>query len=733
MGVFIKKEDKMRIRILSFLMISIFSVSTYAQKQITLEDIWSKGTFSARYIRSGISMNDGIHYTILEKRNQINVYDYETGVLKNTLFSGELFKDAEGRAIGVDDYTLSDNEDMILISTDYEPIYRHSGKSEYWVFDIKANTMERLSEKGKQQLAIFSPSGNEVAFARDNNLFIKDLVSGIETQITNDGLLNHIINGTTDWVYEEEFGFTQAFFWSPDGKKLAFYRFDESEVKQFTMMMYNELYPEEYRFKYPKAGEANSKVSILVYHVDNGKTTKVDIGENADIYIPRIKWSKKKDQLAVLRLNRHQNHLEIILADAEKGTGRLIYEEKNACYIEIGENLLFLDNGNQFILSSEKSGYNHLYLCSTEKKEEKQITQGNWEVTDFYGYDEKGKTIYYASTESSPINRDIYSIKLDGKKKTRLNALDGTNTAQFSKGFKFFINTYSGSNTPPVYTIYNSKGKEVKVLEDNKALVEKVKEYGFSEKKMFSFKTGEGEELNGWMIKPADFDSTKKYPVFMYVYGGPGSQTVLNRWDRSDFIWHQMLAQNGYIVVSVDNRGTGGRGEAFKKVTYLELGKYEAIDQIESAKYLGSLPYVDASRIGIFGWSFGGYLSSLCILKGADVFKAAIAVAPVTSWRYYDNIYTERYMRTPQENAKGYDENSPINHVSKLKGSYLLVHGTADDNVHYQNAIEMTNALINENKQFEQMFYPNRNHGIYGGNSRIHLYKLMTGFILENL
>lgn len=723
----------MKIRIFAFLIAILSLTSLSAQKEITLEDIWSKGTFATRGIRMGSSMNDGATYSIVEKRTDINIYDYQSGSMQKTLFSGTQFADSAGKPFSIDAYSFSPAEDKILLATNTESIYRHSSKSEYSIFDIKANTLKPLSDKGKQQLATFSPDGNKVAFARDNNLFIKDLVTNQETQITSDGLYNSIIYGTADWVYEEEFGFTQAFFWSPDGKNLAFYRFDESNVPQFTMMLYGDLYPEEYRYKYPKAGEVNSIIDILVYNIHSGQTRKLNIGEETDIYIPRIKWSAEPEKLAIFRLNRHQNHLEIFLADVNTGINQPIYEEKNAYYIDINDDIRFLANKKQMILTSEKSGFNHLHLIDFDKKTERQITNGQWEVTSFYGFDEKNQTLYYASTESSPLNRDLYSIRLDGKRKTKLHLKEGTNAAAFSKGFKFFINTHSDSNTPPSYAILDIKGKLIKTLEENKSLKEKVEEYKFSEKSLFSFNTSENISLNGWMILPPDFNPENKYPVFMYVYGGPGSQTVQNRWDGANFAWYQMLAQKGYIVVSVDNRGSGGRGEEFKKMTYLQLGKYETIDQIEAAKYLGALPYVDSSRIGIFGWSYGGYLSSLCLLKGDDYFKAAIAVAPVTTWRHYDNIYTERYMRTPQENPDGYDDNSPINHVSRLKGNYLLVHGSADDNVHYQNAMDMADALIKENKPFEMMIYPNRNHGIYGGNTRLHLYNLMTRFILEKL
>lgn len=703
-------------------------------KQITVEDIWQNYIFYPQSLDEVVPMVDGEHYCMLENNIMLNEYEYKTGdKIKTIVRTSQLVPEGEKEGISIDEYEFNPDESKILIATNTEQIYRHSSISDYYIWDIKTEKLTKLSDGGKQRLASFSPKGDKVAFVRDNNIFIKDIVSGKEVQITTDGLVNNIIYGTTDWVYEEEFSFTKAWFWSPDGDKLAYYRFDESKVKEYDLVMYDSLYPTLYKYKYPKAGENNSVIGIVVYDLNTGKTTSMDIGKETDIYIPRIKWTKDDNVLAIERMNRLQNKLEILLADATKGTTKNIYTEENKFYIEITDDLTFLENKSQFIITSDKDGYNHIYLFNMDGTIAKQLTQGKWDVTEFKGLDEKNKLVYFISAEVSPIDRDLYSVKLDGTNKTKISQKEGTNAVDFSKTYKYFISTWDDANTPSYISINKANGKEVKMLVDNSDLVALTKEYGFTPEEFFTFKNSDGTELNGWMIKPPDFDAKKKYPVFMYVYGGPGVQTVQNSWGYFDFAWHQMLAQKGYIIVSVDNRGTGARGADFKKCTYGQLGKLETADQIDAAKYLATLPYVDASRIGIWGWSYGGYMTALCMTKGADYFKTGIAVAPVTNWRYYDNIYTERYMGLPKDNASGYDDNSPVNFAKKLKGNFLLIHGTADDNVHFQNSMMLSDALIKANKQFDEFFYPNKNHGIYGGVTRYHLFKKMTDYILENL
>ena len=580
--------------------------------------------------------------------------------------------------------------------------------------------------------ATFSPSADKVGFVRDNNLFYVDLKTMKETAVTTDGEYNKIINGASDWVYEEELVLVQAFQWANDGSQIAFYKFDESRVKQFNMAMYGSLYPTDYEFKYPKAGEENSKVSIHVYHLENGNTVDVELTKPYE-YITAIQWTKSENQLALLCSNRHQNELDINIANTTTGKVKTTYTETSDTYIEMPFFIEFMEDQKSYIVLSERDGFNHIYQHFLNGGKVNQITKGEFDITELYGIDEKNKKVYFQSAEVSPMERHIYSIGLNGKSKKKLTAKAGTNDASFSNSFDYFINYHTDANHPYYITLNTNDGKVKRVLEDNKALNEKLDQLAIAPKEFFSFKTSEGISLNAWMIKPANFDASKKYPVFLTIYGGPGSQTVTDSWGSSNYFWHQMLAQQGYIVVSVDNRGTGARGAEFKKCTYKQLGKLEVLDQIEAAKHFATLPYVDEDRIGVQGWSYGGFMSSNLLLKGAEQFKMAIAVAPVTNWRFYDSIYTERYMQTPQENPEGYDDNSPINHVGKLEGKYLLVHGTADDNVHYQNAAEMTTALVNADKQFTQFSYPDKNHGIYGGNTRFHLYTLMTNFIKENL
>ena len=708
-------------------------------KNITLKDIWTNYSFMAKSVRGVVSLKNGTQYTAIKNGNVI-IYDYSTGDSVATLISAsELKKANNDKPFRIGSFSMNSAETMFLLPTKTENIYRHSSKSEFYIWNSKTKELTKLSDGGKQSLAEFSPTSTKIAFVRDNNLFIKNLSDKSEKQITKDGLKNHIINGTCDWVYEEEFGFTKGFHWSPDGSNIAYYKFDESKVKEYTLTYYGDLYPNYETYKYPKAGEDNSIVNIFIYNLDAEKSVKVDVGSNTDQYIPRIKWTNKPDKLSVQRLNRLQNKFEILLADATSGNTQLIYNEENKYYIDITDNLIFLPNNKQFIISSERDGYNHIYLYNMDGTMKNQLTHGNWDVTGFYGYDKKNKYVYYQSAESSPLNRDVYRVNLSGKMK-KISKKLGTNSASFSNNFKYYINSYSEAGVPPTYTVNTADGNEVRVIEDNAKLKNRLKKYNINKPEFFTIHSpeitlpdGAEVDINAYKIMPINFDSTKQYPVLLSIYGGPGSQEVLNSWGSFNYMWYQLLAENGIMVVSVDNRGTGSRGEVFKKMTYLELGKYETLDYIETAKYLGKLPTVDKSKIGIFGWSYGGFMASNTLFQGADYFSTAIAVAPVTNWRYYDNIYTERYMRKPQDNAKGYDDNSPINHVDKLKGNYLLINGGADDNVHPQNTMDMISALVKADKQFDYMLYPNKNHGIYGGNTRYHLFTKMTNFLYKHL
>ncbi|GAA4845703.1 S9 family peptidase [Algivirga pacifica] len=705
-----------------------------ATTPITLEDIWSKRTFRSESVRGVRWMKDGQFYSELSDNKVIrrNITNKED---KLTLVDGGAL------GIQIDGYNFSADERQVLLMTNFESIYRRSFKADYYVYDIASKELKKLSEGGKQSYATFSPDGMQVAFARDNNVFVVDLSTMKEKQLTTDGKFNHIINGSADWVYEEEFSMAKAFFWAPDSKKIAYYTFDESGVKEYNMQMWsNGLYPEDYRFKYPKAGEDNSKITISVYHLSTDKVAKMDIGTEEDIYIPRVQWTQDAEVLSIIRMNRLQNKLEILHANATTGKSNVILTEESKTYVDIDYNdhLTYLKDGKQFIFTSEKDGYKHIYLYKLDGSLVRQITSGNWEVTSLVGIDESSRTpvLYYTSTEESSLDRDFYRIDARGRGKRKLSEQKGSTSVNMSNDFKYYISYFSSSKDVPTVALYKTKGNELlEVLKDNKAYQEVVEQYGFVPKEHMTFESASGESLNGYMLKPADFDETKKYPVLMFQYSGPGSNQVANRWGGGNFEWHQLLAQKGYIVTVVDGRGTGSKGRDFKHSTYAQLGKLEAQDQIHVANYLKGLSYVDGERIGIWGWSFGGYMSSLALFTGGDAFKMAIAVAPVTTWRFYDSIYTERFLKRPQDNASGYDDNSPIMHVDKLGDDkkYLLIHGTGDDNVHVQNAIMLQNALIKAGKQFDVFYYPNRNHGIYGGNTRLHLYKMMTNYVENNL
>ena len=711
----------------------LISTSIYAQKQkITLEDIWTNYSFQTEGLESFHSMKNGDYYTILNNSKEgtwLDKYSYATLKKVETIVSGN---DLAGIKY-FDDYTFNKEETKIIIGKDLERIFRHSKVGIYFVYDIATKKLVKISDL-KIMKPTFSPDGNKVAFAYQNNLYVKDLKSSKTTQITFDGEKNKIINGITDWVYEEEFGFVRAFEWNGNSDKIAFIRFDESEVPEFAMDIYGKnLYPAQQIFKYPKAGEKNSVVDLFIYNLKTQKISEVDLGKNKQYYIPRIQWTNENNTLSVTTLNRHQNNLNLLFVDGKSLQNTLILNEIDKAYIDITDHLTFLPD-NSFIWSSEKDGFNHFYFYNKKGKLNNQITKGNWEVTNYYGFDSKTNKIFYQSTEEGSINRSIYSIDISGKNKQKLSKNIGNNSAAFSNSLNYFINTYSSATTPPVYTLVDAKtGKEIQEIKNNTKLSQKLSNYNLPKKEFTSLKTKNGE-FNMWIVKPVNFDPNKEYPLFMYQYSGPGSQSVKNTWNNSKDYWNYMLADKGYIVACVDGRGTGFKGRDFKKITYKQLGKYEIEDQIEAAKELGNRKYVDAKRIGIWGWSYGGYMSSLAITKGADVFKMAIAVAPVTSWRFYDSVYTERYMQTPQENPTGYDDNSPLNFTSLLKGDYLLIHGTGDDNVHVQNSMRMANALIEANKPFEFFIYPDRTHGIYRGqNTRLHLYNKMTNFIDSSL
>jgi len=719
--------------LISILIVS-FSLISFAQgKTISLNEIWN-GSFRTERMEVLHSMKNGRQYSVLNfnrstRSTSVDLYDYKTQSKVMALVDS---KDLEAIPYFTN-YFFSTDESKIILATEVESIYRRSTLGVFFVYDIASKKLQKISDS-KIQEPTLSPDGSQAAYVFNNNLYLKDLKSNRKKQITFDGQKNKIINGIADWVYEEEFAFVRAYEWNSDGNKIAFLRFDETSVPEFSMDIYGQdLYQTQQVFKYPKAGEQNAIVSLHIYDVRKGLINEVKLDKlYNDFYIPRIKWTSDASILSAQYINRHQNELDLWAIDTSSNTSSILITETDAAYVDVTDNLTFLDD-NSFIWTSEKDGYNHLYHYNKKGKLIKQLTNGNWEVTAYYGCDEKNKRIYYQSVENGSINRDIYAVDLDGKNKRRLSTTTGTNAAAFSADFSYYINTFSSAITPPIYTLNSSlDGQVLKTIKTNHRLLKKLADYTISDK-VFSTLSVNGNDLNMWTIKPIGFDPSKSYPMLMYQYSGPGSQEVANRWNDSNDYWYQMLAQQGYYVVCIDGRGTGFKGSDFKKVTYMNLVKYETEDQIAAAEKLSKLPYIDKSRIGIWGWSFGGQMSTNCLLKGSSIFKMAIAVAPVTNWRFYDTIYTERYMRTPQENAAGYDDNSPFNYPEKLQGDYLLVHGSGDDNVHLQNTMRMVEALVQVDKQFEWAIYPDKNHGIYGGNTRLHLYSKMTHFLSKTL
>ncbi len=720
----------------SFLLVLINSTIAQEFKKINIDDFLN-GTFYPNYLYELRWMKNGQYYTALED-NMIVKYQVMNGQAVDTLYDGNKFD------LAIEEYSFSADEKQLLIATGIKRIYRRSYTAIYYVHNLKEELPRKLSED-PISYATFSPDGKMIAFVRDNDLYFTKLVNMTETRVTSDGVKNKVINGSTDWVYEEELYLTKAFFWSPDNRKIAFYRFDESKVKEYNMQVWNapKLYPSDYRFKYPKAGEENSVVDIYVYDLEENTKQKMDLGKDADIYVPKITWTQDPNMLAVQRLNRLQNSLDIMHCDIEDGYSEVIFTDRSNKYIDINycSELIYLNDGEHFILSSERDGFKHFYLHGVvDGQVRAKITYGQWEADEIVALDQSGKTpvVYYTSSEGdsdlADQNRHLYKVNVFGKGRTKLSTTVGINSANFSPDCKYYI-LYNHSQEQPykIDLVDNKKGTVVKNLKENSELTLKHEEYGVNPKRYFTFKGRSNFELHGYLIPPTNFDSTKQYPVLVYQYSGPGVQVVRNSWGGRHFYWHQMLAQQGYIVAVVDTRGMSGRGEKFKKCTYKNLGKLEIQDLISTAKFLGNQPFVDKSRIGIWGWSYGGYMSSLALMKGQGLFKMAIAVAPVTSWRFYDTIYTERFLQKPNDNPEGYDSYSPLGNAAELKGEYLLIHGTGDDNVHVQHAIALQQELIKAGKQFQSFFYPDRAHGIGGKANRKHLYHMMTNFVQKNL
>lgn len=688
-------------------------------KQITLDDIFKKNTFRGEQVAGFAAKSD------------------------DEFFKASDIKDENGKELRYSDLAVSGDKKHVLFSIESEPIYRRSSKATVYIYDATTRKTTKLTA-GKVLHPSFSPDGSKVAYVYNNNLYLYDVRTAQTKAITKDGKWNVVINGNADWVYEEEFSFSQAYHWSPKGNYLAYYRFDESRVKEYNFTIFDDRYNKDYRYKYPKAGDSNSKVSIHIYDVAKGKTVPAQF-QQGDIYIPRIKWTQSDNKLAVFWMNRLQNHLQVLLTDAATGKSSTLYNETNKAYVDINDDWQFLKDGKHLLYGSEKNGWYRLYLQTMDGKQTVEITTQAYDVADIVGVDETSRLVYYTAAYPTPMDRNLFVTDFEGKNTAQLTSGPGWHRVEMNGDFTQFIDRFSTLNTPEtaaLYTIQNKQGSisatQAKVLGSNTKLNATAAMYGFTNFELVRIPNRYGDTLNGMLLRPAGFDQAKKYPVLFYTYGGPGDQQVSNRFGASSAsrnLWLRMLAQRGFVVVCIDNTGTGYRGEAFKKKTYLQLGKYEIEDQIDAAKWMSKQPYVDARNIGHWGWSFGGFMSSLAITKGADVFTAAVAVAPVTSWRYYDNIYTERFLRTPQQNPKGYDENSPINFVDKIRGKYLLIHGTADDNVHFQNSTQMVTSLVKANVDFETMYYPNKNHGIRGDedNTTLHLYAKMTNWILQNL
>ena len=733
----------MRRIMLSALMLLV-GMASLAGEKLTLEEITS-GVFRQDYMQAVRPMADGETYSqISDDGKQVVTYSFRTGKQVSVLFDAAT---ARGAQIGsVDNYIMSPDGKRMLIQTQTESIYRHSFTAVFYIYDIRNNKLVPLSDGGPQQTPVFSPDGNQIAFVRQNNIYlVKLLYDNAESQVTKDGKWNEVINGIPDWVYEEEFSTNSSMVFSADSKQIVWIRYDESAVKQYSMQLFKGLaperkefaeYPGDYTYKYPVPGQVNSKVSVLSYDIQSHQTRKIDLPLDADGYIPRIKATSDPTKIAIFTMNRHQDVLRIYMANPLSTVCQLAIEDKVDKYIKEDVLADVKITDKHILLPSERDGYNHLYLYNLNGQLQRQIVKENYVVTSVYGYDEQTGDTYFAANPNGPTDQQVMVAHANGKTEL-LSAKAGVNRAVFSQNFKYFINIWSDVDHPTQYTLCQNNGKTLLTMIDNQQLVQKLAGYDLGKKEFFTFKTSEGVELNGWMVKPKDFNPSKKYPVIMYQYGGPGNQQVLNQWgigmSGNGAILEQYLAQQGYVCVCVDNRGTGGRGAAFEKCTYLRLGELEARDQVETAIWLGQQSYVDKERIGIWGWSYGGWNTLMSMSEGRPVFKAGVAIAPPTCWRYYDSIYTERYMRTPKENQKGYDEVNPIHRAAQLHGELLICHGLADDNVHYQNTAEYVEALVQADKDFRQLVYTNRNHGISGGNSRNHLFRQAINHFNNNL
>jgi len=705
-----------------------------APPSLTVHTIWGTRDFASDVV-SLAWMKDGKAYTTLDDasgNSDLYRVDALTGKKDLLLRAADLVPPGARQPVAIEEYSFSADGSKLLIFTNSARVWRLNTKGTYYVWDLAAKRLIPVSTKpGYQMFAKFSPDGRLVAFVRDDNLYVTDLASGVETALTGDGGEN-VINGTSDWVYEEELDLRDAFRWSPDGKRIAFWRLDQSAIRPFYLVNQDSLYPQLVPVRYPKAGMPNSEVKIGVIELGSGRTTWVDLGAERDIYIAALDFAGSPDEVWLTRLNRHQNRLDLLLADARTGASRVVMTDRDSAWVDAHQPQ-WINGGRQFLFLSDREGYTQAYLFNRDGSFVRRVTPGGWDVLELYGVDEPAKLLYFTGAIDGPLGRPLLKIGLDGKGLARVTTEPGTHRVEFDPTFQLYVDTYSRAGVPPVQLLRRADGRLVRTVAENLALARKVNALQLRLPEFLKIRTPDGTDLNAWIIRPRDFDPGKRYPLLMFVYGGPGSQTVTDGWGGTQYLWHQMLAQDGYLVASVDNRGTGARGAQFEKITYLHLGRYESADQIAAARWFASQPYVSADRIGLWGWSYGGYMTSRTMFLGGGVFRAALAVAPVTDWRFYDTIYTERYMRTPAENAAGYDESAALTYADSLKGRFLLVHGTGDDNVHFQNSVRLVERLEGANKQFDLRIYPNKTHAITGGTTRENLYGLFTEWLKKNL
>src|SRR5690242_5202871 len=702
---------------------------------LAVHTIWGSHEFTSDLVDLSW-MKDGKAYTTLDEDASGNTdlyrVDAVTGAKQLLVRGADLVPPGGRHPVAIEEYRFSGDESKLLVFTNSARVWRQNTKGTFFVWDLAARRLIPVSaQTGYQQFAKLSPDGRRVAFVRDNNIYVTDLASGAETALTRDGGDN-VINGTSDWVYEEELDLRDAFRWSPDGSRIAFWRLDQTAIRPFYLQDFDSLYAPLVPVRYPKSGTANSEVKIGVVELATGRTAWIDLGADRDIYVAAMDFTGAPDEIWLTRLNRHQNRLDLLLADARTGAARVIMTDSDSAWVDANQPR-WIGGGKQFLFVSEREGYDQVYLFDRDGSLVRRVTPGGWDVFEVLGADEQAKVLYFTGAIDGPLTRQLMRVGLDGKNLRRVSTEPGTHSAAFTPTFTIYLDTYSRAGVPPVQTLRRADGSLVRTVADNAALRDKVQALGLNRPEFMTVETPDGVALNAWLIKPKGFDAARKYPLLMTVYGGPGSQTVTDSWGGPNYLWHQMLAQDGYLVASVDNRGTGGRGAKFMKMTYLHLGRYEAADQIAAARWFARQPFVSADRIGIWGWSYGGYMSSRTMFLGAGVFKAALVVAPVTDWRFYDTIYTERYMRTPQENAAGYDESAPLAYADSLRGSFLLVHGTGDDNVHFQNSVRLVERLEAANKQFDMRIYPGRTHSISGGNTRENLYGLFTAWLKAHL